>query len=550
MTKDNSTARFTSRPWRLLGVAALGAMLVVAAGSAASGAEKAKNEGAGKKGKAGAAKLEMFVMSQCPYGVQVENAIAPVKKQLGDQLDLKIHYIGGGTKPNLTSMHGPAEVKGDILQLCVNKLAPAKTIDFILCQNKNPRAVDSNWKDCAKELGVDEGKLSACADGDEGKNLLEASFAEATKRGANGSPTIFLNGEPYKGGRKSRDFLRTICDSYGDAKPKPCKDIPEPPVVSAIFFSDLRCPKCDIHGLEARLRSDLAGLKVKNVDYKTDEGKALYADLQKAQPGFKFLPVILLDKSVEKDQEGYAALKNYLRPLGDWWEVAINGQFDPTAEICDNKIDDDGNGKVDCDDDACKQAMACRPERAKTLELFVMSQCPYGAKALIATNDVAQHFGKDINVDVHFIGNGTEASLSSMHGQGEVDEDIREICARDHYKANHQSLKYMACRSKNPRSPDWQSCAKEAGIDEAVIQKCFDGEGKKLLAEDFKLAQTMKIGASPTFIGNGRRQFNAIEASAVQKQYCQDNPSLEQCKSEVTVGDPAAAAAPAGSCGK
>jgi 2-hydroxychromene-2-carboxylate isomerase len=548
MTKDNSTVRFTSRPWRLLGVVALGAMLMVTAGESCG--EKATEEGGGKQAATTAPKLEMFVMSQCPYGVQVENAIAPVKKQLGDGLDLTINYIGGGTKPNLTSMHGPAEVKGDTLQLCVNKIAPAKALDFILCQNKNARAIDSNWKDCAKEVGVDEGKLSACADGDEGKDLLEASFAEATKRGASGSPTIFLNGQPYRGGRKSRDFLRAICDTYSEAKPQPCQDIPVPPVVNAIFFSDLRCAKCDIHGLEARLRSDLGGLKVKNVDYMTDEGKALYADLQKARPGFKFLPTILLDKSVEKDEEGYATLKNYLHPLGDWLEVGLNGQFDPTAEICDNKVDDDGNGKVDCDDDACKQAMACRPERPKTMELFVMSQCPYGAKALIATNDVVEHFGKDINVEVHFIGNGTEANLSSMHGQGEVDEDIREICARDHYKANHQFLKYMACRSKNPRSPDWQSCAKEAGMDEAVIQKCFDGEGKKLLAEDFKLAQSLQIGGSPTFISNGRRQFNAIEAGALQKQFCQDNPSLEQCKNAVTVADPAAAAAPAGSCGK
>jgi len=571
MKIQNPIARLSPTPGCLLGTVALGALLVLAGGVASIGcADNSKQEGAGtaakeegggasakqesggEAGNVSAAKLEMFVMSQCPYGVQVENAIAPVKKQLGDRLDVTIHYIGSGSKENLSSMHGPAEVQGDIVQLCVNKLAAAKTLDFITCQNKNPRAVHTNWKDCAKELGIDEAKLSACAEGDEGKSLLAASFAEATKRGAKGSPTMFLNGSPYEGGRKSRDFLRAVCDSYGEAKPQPCQDIPEPPVVNAVFFSDARCAKCDIHALEPRLRSELGGLKVKYVDYKTEEGKALYADLQKARPSFKFLPTILLEKSVEKDEEGYAALKNYLHPLGDWWEVSLRGNFDPTAEICDNKTDDDGNGKADCDDDACKQAMVCRPERAQTLELFVMSQCPYGAKALIATNDVAQHFGKDMNLEVHFIGNGSEANLSSMHGQGEVDEDVREICAREHYKADHQYMKYMACRSKNPRNPEWQPCAKEAGMDEAVIQKCFDGEGKKLLADDFQVAHSLKIGASPTFISNGRRQFNAIDASTVQKQFCQDNTGLEACKTEVKVADPVAAAAapPAGSCGK
>src|SRR5215218_8682968 len=46
--------------------------------------------------KGGVPTLEMYVMSQCPYGVQVVNAIAPVKEQLGAGLNLKIGYIGNG----------------------------------------------------------------------------------------------------------------------------------------------------------------------------------------------------------------------------------------------------------------------------------------------------------------------------------------------------------------------------------------------------------------------------------------------------------------------
>jgi hypothetical protein len=538
----NAFTKFRMTPQHLW-VAAFVAVLLGTA--AATPAKKVK------KDTAGAAKLEMFVMSQCPYGVQVENAIAPVKKQLGDRLDVSIHYIGSGDKSSLQSLHGPSEVKGDILQLCVNKLAPAKTLDFIICQNKNPRAVDSNWQDCAKEVGVDQKKLSACAEGDTGKTLLAASFEEAKNRGANGSPTMFLNGKPYEGGRKSRDFLRASCDTFSTNKPEACKHIPEPPIVNAIFLSDTRCAKCDIKALEPRLKSMLGGLKVKHIDYMSEEGKKLYAELHKEQPDFKYLPTVLLDKGVEKDQEGYAELKRFLRPIGEWEEVRVGGQFDPTAEICDNGIDDDGNGKVDCDDEACRQAMACRPVRPKTLELFVMSHCPYGAKAMIAANDLVQHFGKDISLEVHFIGNGTESSLQSMHGPAEVDDDVRELCARDHYQADHQFMKFLACRSKDLRNADWKPCAKEAGLDEDVMQKCYDGDGKKLLAQDFEVAKGLGIGASPTLIANGRHQFNAIDASTMQKQYCQDNADLAACKTEITAADPAAAAAqvPAGACG-
>jgi glutaredoxin len=539
--QNNALTGFRLTPQRLMAV-----LLGVLLGTATVGyAKKAK------KGTADAAKLEMFVMSQCPYGVQVENAVAPVKKQLGDKLDVSIHYIGNGDKSSLQSLHGPAEVKGDLLQLCVNKLAPAKTLDFIICQNKNPRAIDSNWKDCAKEVGVNQEKLSACADSDEAKMLLVASFEEAKTRKVTGSPTMFLNGQPYQGGRKSRDFLRAACNTFASAKPEVCKNIPEPPVVNAIFLSDKRCAKCDITALEPRLKSVLGGLKVKHVDYMSDEGKKLYGELHKEQPDFKYLPAVLLDEGVKKDDEGYPELKNYLRPIGKWEEVRLGGKFDPTAEICDNGVDDNGDGKVDCDDPECRNVVACRPARPKTLELFVMSHCPYGAKAMIAANDLAQHFGKDITLDVHFIGNGSESSLQSMHGPAEVDDDVRELCARNHYQADHQFMKFLACRSKDVRSPDWKPCAKEAGLDENVIQKCFDGEGKKLLAQDFEVARELGIGASPTLIANGRYKFNALDANTMEKQYCQENANLAGCKTQVSVADPAAAAAPvpAGACG-
>ena len=63
------------------------------------------------------AKLEFFVMSKCPYGVQVETAVAPVLQQLGDNVDFHIAFIGDKQGDELTSMHGPTEVAGDIAQL-------------------------------------------------------------------------------------------------------------------------------------------------------------------------------------------------------------------------------------------------------------------------------------------------------------------------------------------------------------------------------------------------------------------------------------------------
>src|SRR5688500_7458221 len=77
-------------------------------------ADGAKAEGMGAAD-AGAVKVVLFVMSQCPYGVQAEQAFAPVIEKFGRDIDLKVEYIGK-TAPDgsLTAMHGPNEVKGNI----------------------------------------------------------------------------------------------------------------------------------------------------------------------------------------------------------------------------------------------------------------------------------------------------------------------------------------------------------------------------------------------------------------------------------------------------
>lgn len=494
------------------------------------------------------AKMEFFVMSQCPYGVQVENAIAPVKKQLGDALDLTIHYIGDGEPGAFESMHGPAEVRGDIVQLCAGELAKDKLLDFITCQNENPKQVDTNWRDCAAGNGIPVEGLEACLNGDQGQQLLAKSFAAANERHATGSPTIFLNDQKYQGGRKSKDFLKAACGAIDNAH-EACKDIPEAPKVSAIFFSDERCgEECDLKRIEPKLKSTFDGLQSHYVDYGTEEGKALYAELKASNPQFANLPVILLDESIEKDPDGKAQIARFLQPLGKYQEIKLGGRFDPTAEICGNQVDDDADGQIDCADSQCAEQLTCRSEIPKKLDLFVMSQCPYGAKAMIATNDLVKAFPGEVDVDVHFIGNERDGQLSSMHGPAEVDEDVRELCAEAKYPKNHQYLEYLACRSKDYKSTDWQPCAQQAGMDPNVIQACFDGEGKSLLAKDFTVAQGLGFGGSPTFLSNNRREFNAVALSKLQKEYCTDNPALAGCAT--TLADDAAAAAPvpAGEC--
>jgi len=494
------------------------------------------------------AKLEFFVMSKCPYGVQVEKAIAPVLDKLGDNVDFHVTYIGQKQGDQLSSMHGPGEVTGDIAQLCAHEVAPDKYFQMIACQDNDPSHVDTNWESCGQKAGIDTGAVKACMDS-KGSQLLAASFDEASKRGATGSPTIFLNGKAYQGGRKPADFERAICNSFVGAKPSDCANIAAPVKVNAVFFSDARCAKCNIDDLEGRLGGVFDGLSVRKVDYMTPEGKALYAQLRQADPSFKALPTILFDKTLDDDKDGKQQIARFVHPAGDYQMLALGGAFDPTAEICDNKVDDDGNGKVDCDDATCKDAMVCRPEIKKSLDLFVMSHCPFGTKAMLAAKEFADAFGKDAAIAVHYIGDNKNGQLSSMHGPDEVTDDLREVCAIQHYSKDQKFLDFLACRSKDLKA-DWKDCTGSNGIDAGVIQTCVDSEGQQLLTASFQVASTLAIQSSPTFLLNNRETFNAQDAAEIATSYCKANPGLPACAKQLSAAAPAQAAGGGGAaCG-
>jgi 2-hydroxychromene-2-carboxylate isomerase len=479
-----------------------------------------------------AAKLEFFVMSKCPYGVQVEKAVAPVLEKLGGNVDFRISYIGEKQGDQLVSMHGPSEVAGDIAQLCAREVAPDRYMRMIACQNNDPQHVDTNWETCSQQAGIDAAAVKTCIDS-RGQELLAASFGEAAQRGATGSPTIYLNGQKYNGGRKTKDFMKALCNSLDGKKPGECENLPVPVAVNAVFFSDARCKKCNIDALEGRLGQMLDGLKVQKVDYMTPEGKALYAQLKQADPQFKTLPTVLFDNSLDGDKEGKQQLARFIHPAGNYQVLALGGTFDPTAEICDNDVDDDNNGKADCSDATCKEAMACRPEIKQSVDLFVMSHCPYGTKAILAAKEFVDAFGKDATLAVHFIGDNKGGQLSSMHGPPEVTDDLREVCAIEHY--NQKSIDFLACRSKDLNA-DWKTCATN-GIDADVIEKCVAGEeGQKLLAASFDVAAKLEIQSSPTFLVNNRTTFNAQDAAGIQASFCKANPGLAACSKTLTTG--------------
>jgi predicted DsbA family dithiol-disulfide isomerase len=486
---------------------------------------------------ANAAHVDLHIMAQCPYGVQAEAAFKDVAAKLGPDLDLNVEYIGQNQGGEPSSMHGPNEVKGDLLQVCTKKYAPAKAFDYILCQNENSKDFASSGATCATRVGAPAAKITACAEGQEGKELLLASFKRSQDKGVSGSPTIFIGGKKYEGGRKPSDIVKAICNG-ADKKPAACASIPESPKVNVTILSDKRCgADCDPSRLEGSLRNAVGSPVITNLDYNTPEGKQLFGSL-----GPAMLPAAVFDSTLDADKDAVSALSRSLKDAGGR-RVLTAGAWNPSCA-------DDGGCKLD----ACKATMQCRPEVPKKLDVFVMAQCPYGVKGLDAMKEVTDNFkkaGEPIDFSVHYIGDGDASSLQSMHGAGEVAEDIREECAIKHYGKGLKYMDYVWCRNKSIRDANWQSCTGgSTGIDTDVIKKCSEGdEGKQLVASSFSESKALGIGASPTWLANNKYKFSGIDAQTIKSNLCSHNAKLAGCDATLTGQAPAKPGAAQPGCG-
>ncbi|NUP06925.1 MAG: thioredoxin domain-containing protein [Polyangiaceae bacterium] len=481
---------------------------------------------------AGAPKVELFVMSQCPYGVQAENAFADVVKTLGPDIDFHVDFIGKkGPNGDLSSMHGPNELKGNIVQACAMKYAPAKWFEMVLCQNENYKEVATNWEACAGKLGIATDKIAACADGDEGKQLMTESFDRSTAAKASGSPTIMINGEKYQGGRKSGDFMRAICGKFTGEQPAACKNIPEAPKVNVTILSDARCKECNTQGLEGSLKQKIGNPVVTKVDYAEPAGKKLYDEVK---PGK--LPALIFDATLDADKDAKMAFARGMKEAGQYKVVSVGRDWNPACA-------DEGG----CNSDECKLSLFCRqqqPAVPNKVELFIMSQCPFGVEAFNGSKEVLENFKKNnvaLDFSVHYIGDGEGDKLTSMHGKGEVDEDLRQVCAAKHYKENNKWMDYMWCRMKDKdwKTDNWQACTGgDTGIDADVIKKCSEGdEGKQLLTESFNYTKASGISGSPSWIVNNQQKFSGRDAETIKTNICKYN-QVAGCEAKLS-GPPA-----------
>jgi thioredoxin-related protein len=288
-----------------------------------------------------------------------------------------------------------------------------------------------------------------------------------------------------------------------------------------IILNDQRCGEaCNTAGLESQLKSLFPEMTFEHVDYNTEEGKKLYADNKVTT-----LPVVLLNADI-KTAANFSQVQNYVDQKKDGLQLRIPASFDPNAEICGNEKDDNGDGKIDCDDEKCKTDLSCNKKDKPVVEVFVMSHCPYGTQIEKGVIPAAEALGDKIDFSIKFCD-------YAMHGEKELKEEMQQYCIQE--EQNDKFFAYLKCFLKEGNS---ESCVTEAKVDKTKLDACITATDEKFsVMKNFAdkatyrgnfppfavyadLAKKYGVQGSPTLIVNGADVSSNRDSVSLLKAIC------------------------------
>ena len=205
---------------------------------ASNGAEQPKAPASIVSKKQDKPKVELFVMSHCPYGTQIEKGMLPVVEALGDKIDFELKFCD-------YAMHGKTEVDEQLKQYCIQKEQGDKLIEYLKCFLE-----DGITTGCLAKAKINQKKMNTCVartdkEFEITENLNDKSswyngkfpkfniFKEDTDKYAiKGSPALVVNGEKISSARDAQSLFGAICSSFSSV-PEECaktlsSDAPSP----------------------------------------------------------------------------------------------------------------------------------------------------------------------------------------------------------------------------------------------------------------------------------------------------------------------------------
>jgi predicted DsbA family dithiol-disulfide isomerase len=572
--KRHAKPKTNYTPWIVCGALAI-VIIILLAG-------KANDNGSAPSGGEGTADVNFYVMSQCPYGVQVEDAIAPVLEELGDSVNFRLDFIAqeaaGG---RFNSLHGEPEVIGDKIQLCVQEHYPEELIGFVTCQNKDYQDLVGSIGKCADDVGIDADTIKDCYQGEEGTSLLSESVKNSEAVNAQGSPTIYIGGKQYQSGRDAASFKRAICAEL-DSHPS-CESMPacgsdadcnaesgkigvcenpgksdarcvykDDAAVTLTVLNAKECSSCDTAQLINVFNQLFLNMEVKEIDASSSAGKKMISDynLEKA-PSYVFTG----DFADTYSWQNNAQLKGAFTKKGGAYVVT------DAASGSSYILDPEERAEME------KLVGVTKGDNRPQIDFYVMSYCPYGNQAEEGIEPVYQLLGDKADFNPHYViysnyqGGGPnyclddESRYCSMHGVQELNQGLRELCV-DKYMGSDAYFEFVLEMNKkcNYQNADscWEPVADDLGLDIEKIKDCEADEWEGILSKELQLNTALGVRGSPTIFVEGEPYSGARTPAGYGGALCAAFDSAPgECNSisELEGSASAAPVASGGGCG-
>ena len=173
-------------------------------------------------------KVNAFVMSYCPYGLQFMKAYVPVMELLGKKADLELNFVN-------YAMHGKKELDENTRMYCIQKEQNDKLTDYLRCFLEK-----DDYESCIESTEVDSDMLEACiASTDEEFNVTGLYNDKSTWSGGRfpkfpvedglneeyavrGSPTFVINDKVMSVNRSPEAIKDAVCSAFNNL-PEECE---------------------------------------------------------------------------------------------------------------------------------------------------------------------------------------------------------------------------------------------------------------------------------------------------------------------------------------
>lgn len=180
--------------------------------------------------------IQLFVMSYCPYGTQMEKGILPVLKTLGNAVKFNLEFVDYSMH-NDPSTGDDKELVENMRQYCIQKLQPDKLQTYLSCFLKSQEPGQENA--CMTQAGIDASQVASCVTTTDNQYSVTKNFkdqstydgqfptfnvdkADNVKYNVQGSPTLVINGVvDQAANRDSESLLKDICSAFKNA-PSAC----------------------------------------------------------------------------------------------------------------------------------------------------------------------------------------------------------------------------------------------------------------------------------------------------------------------------------------